>query len=263
MKYMQLVARVTRKLRAGLERLYAGHERVDIAIESILEGRKGGKIKLWADDLANPQLSAIEHGSFVRFAGDPAGKQTATGFIRDLKTPLFVQPSPAGWIQLLEEAHGESLKHTRRYRLSGNLLSQSHLTAILRASPWANAVRRLDKRQARQLREDEWGKYHFLNCTDPEELVEKGMGFYIETGGEIASCCSAILVSSRGYEANIITKPAYRRQGMAGAVAARFVLECLEKNREPHWDGANDASKRLALHLGYQVEGTYSLYYVM
>ncbi len=60
----------------------------------------------------------------------------------------------------------------------------------------------------------------------------------------------------------IITKPAYRRQGMATAVAARFVLECLEKNLEPHWDGANEASNNLAVELGYIEVSTYSISYV-
>ena len=259
---MQLVAELTKELKAGLEKLYAKHERIDIAIESLLENQQGGKIRLWADDLTNPELSALEHGSFIRFAGNPTERRAAANFIRGLKTPLFVQPSPAGWIQLLNEAYGESLKQTRRYKFSSDQLSKSHLTEIVRTSPWGNLVRRLDKQQVKKLSEDDWGKYHFLNCTEPEELVEKGIGFCVQTGGEIASCCSSVLVSSTGYEANIITKPAYRRQGMAKAVAARFITECLEKNLEPHWDGANDSSKSLAMQLGYELTGDYILHYV-
>jgi hypothetical protein len=259
---MQLVTELTKELKARLERLYAAHERIDLAIESLLEGRRGGNLKLWADDLTNPALSAIAHGSFTRFAGEPAGRPAASALISRLKTPLFVQPSPAGWIQLLEEAHGERVKQTRRYRLWSNGLRKSHLVEILRASPWADSVRRLEKPHAKRLSEDAWGQYHFPNCAEPQQLVEKGMGFCIHVDDEIVSCCSSILTSRTGHEVNIITKPAYRRQGMAMAVAARFVLECLEKNLEPHWDGANEASKKLAVGLGYIDAGTYSIYYV-
>jgi hypothetical protein len=49
---------------------------------------------------------------------------------------------------------------------------------------------------------------------------------------------------------------------MATAVAAKFILACLEKNLEPHWGGASEASKDLAVALGYTFIGTYNIYYI-
>ncbi len=260
---MELVGPLTRELKAKLEKLYATHKRIDLAIGSILEGQQGGSISVWVDDLVYPQASAIKHGSFTRFAGDPEAGGAVPAFISSLETPFFVQPSPVKWIRLLQEAYGERLKQTKRYVFSSNPLSKSHLAGIIQASPWRDSVRRLEKQQVNVLWEDDWGKYHFMNYAKPEELVEKGIGYYIEVDGEIASCCSSALNSSKGYEVNIITKPAYRRQGMAQAVAARFIVACLEKNLEPHWDGANAASKKLAMQLGYECVGDYDLYYAL
>ncbi len=259
---MELVGPLTSELKAKLEKLYTTHERIDLAIESILEGKQGTSIRLWVDHSVNPKISAIRHGSFIRFAGDPGEDTKAVAFIRGLGTPLFVQPSPLKWVRLLEEEYGERLKQMRRYKFSSGQLSKSHLIGVIRASRWGDAVRKLEQQQVKDLSGDDWGKFHFLNYARPEELVERGMGYYIEAGGEIASCCTSTLSSSKGYEVNIITKPAYRRQGMAQAVAARFIIACLEKNLEPHWDAANESSKNLAIQLGYEAVGDYNLYYV-
>lgn len=260
---MKLVTEISKDLRVKLEELYARHERIDIAIESILEGQQGGNIKLWVDQKDHPKLSKIEHGSFIRFAGDPEENKGSSTMISRLTTPFFLQPSPAGWMQLLEKAYGVRLKKTKRYKFSSTHLSKSHMEEIIYKSPWRDAIRRLEKQHVEQLSEDDWGKYHFMNYAKPEDLIAKGIGYYLEKDGEIVSCCSSALISSNSYEVNIITKPAYRQQGIAKAVAAKFIEACLAKGMEPHWDAANEPSKRLALRLGYQFEGSYDLHYVM
>lgn len=259
---MELVSLITPSLQAILQKLYEDHERIDIAIESILEGQQGGKIKLWVDNIIHPSVSMIAHGSFIRFAGIPEDSKKAIGIISNLNKPFFVQPSPTQWIRLLEIVYRQNLQKTKRYKFSSTYLSESHLASVLKQSPWKDAVQRLNKQHVEKLYEDEWGKYHFMNCTYPDELVEKGMAYCIQIKEEIVSCCSSVLVSSDGYEVNIITKPGYRKQGMAKAVAARFLIECLAINKEPHWDAANDSSKQLALQLGYEFSGEYELYYV-
>jgi hypothetical protein len=61
---MQVVNDLTKELKARLEKLYAGHERIDLAVDSMLEGRRGGNLKRWVDDLTSLELSA---GTYKRF----------------------------------------------------------------------------------------------------------------------------------------------------------------------------------------------------
>jgi len=70
---------------------------------------------------------------------------------------------------------------------------------------------------------------------------------------------TAALVCSKGIELNIITDPAFRTKGLATIVAAKLIIDCLEKGWAPHWDAANDACLHLALKLGYKPEGAYDI----
>ena len=54
---------------------------------------------------------------------------------------------------------------------------------------------------------------------------------------------------------------AFRRQGLATALASALLLWCLERGLEPHWDAANPESVRLAKKIGYQFSGSYTAYY--
>jgi hypothetical protein len=42
------------------------------------------------------------------------------------------------------------------------------------------------------------------------------------------------------------------RFGLARAVAATLMLECLERGLTPHWNAANPVSQQLAVSLGYE-----------
>jgi hypothetical protein len=73
-------------LRPAMEKLFAHHHRVDLAIQSILEGQTGAQIAIKVDDLNNPSLAQLEHGTFTVFAGEPNAGQAAP-FIERLKKP--------------------------------------------------------------------------------------------------------------------------------------------------------------------------------
>lgn len=85
------------------------------------------------------------------------------------------------------------------------------------------------------------------------------MGYLVQDGDVVAAACTSALVCSKGIELNIITHPGFRNKGLATIVAARLILDCLDKGIEPHWDAANDTSKNLALKLGYEEKGTYDI----
>lgn len=55
----------------------------------------------------------------------------------------------------------------------------------------------------------------------------------------------------------IDTKPEYRRKGLATAVGAALILECLQAGLYPSWDAASRISVALAEKLGYTFSHAY------
>ena len=61
-------------------------------------------------------------------------------------------------------------------------------------------------------------------------------------------------------EIEVDTRKDCRRQGLALACSAAFLMECLEKGIVPNWDAANLQSVGLAEKLGYVYEKEYRVY---
>ena len=86
------------------------------------------------------------------------------------------------------------------------------------------------------------------------------MGYVIMEDDVIAAACTSAFVFSKGLEFNIVTHPEFRNRGLATIVAAaRLIIDCLDKGLEPHWDAANDISRKLALKLGNQEKSIYEM----
>jgi GNAT superfamily N-acetyltransferase len=93
-------------------------------------------------------------------------------------------------------------------------------------------------------------------------FLEGGLGVCALDGGQVASVCYAACVAGGQAEVDVLTRPEYRGRGLARAVGARFVDECLARGIQPTWDcfRENAASMSLAASLGFARERTYSLY---
>jgi hypothetical protein len=158
-------------LKPALKILFAHHHRVDLAIQSLLEGQTGTQISIKVDDLNNPSLVQLEHGTFTVFAGEPNADQAAP-FIKNLKKPCAIKPSPAAWTQ-----HIGAYQPVTRYSFSHHTLQKGYLQSLIDSHPLKDQVKRIDVPMASDLAGDEWGQYHFLNFHSPEQFVQTGIGF--------------------------------------------------------------------------------------
>ena len=100
---------------------------------------------------------------------------------------------------------------------------------------------------------DAWSKDFTANYPDYETFQRLGFGFLvIETAtGTIAAGASSFSSSLDSIEIDIATNPAYRKRGLATAISARMVLECIRRGKYPSWDAANMISVRIAEKIGY------------
>jgi GNAT superfamily N-acetyltransferase len=96
---------------------------------------------------------------------------------------------------------------------------------------------------------------------DQEAFLSKGLGYFIEDGGEIVSAIISAAVSGSEAEIDIQTDKDYRRRGYAHYLCHKFIEDCLERGMIPKWDcfENNIPSVKFAQKLGFEVEGKYPL----
>jgi GNAT superfamily N-acetyltransferase len=215
----------------------------------------------YVDRLEDAQVFLLEVGPFAYLAGDP-GVEAAADALRRLPPYTLLMPSTPGWVEAAELLFGARLRFMDRYRLSADRISPDSLNRILVDSRHRQAIRPIDL----PLSTSAWGQDHFLDISifdSAADFLERGVGFSLSNGDQLAGVAYSSLVCSRGIEISIYVEDAYRRQGIATALASRLLLWCLERGMEPHWDAANPESLKLSMKLGYRALDSYLAYYLV
>jgi RimJ/RimL family protein N-acetyltransferase len=80
-----------------------------------------------------------------------------------------------------------------------------------------------------------------------------GFGYSAVTSQAIASWCLTVFAAGGAYELGLATAPEHRGRGLATAVAAACISECLSRSATPHWqcEEANPASMHIAEKVGF------------
>jgi hypothetical protein len=258
---MHAIHKVDTTLRKKLEPLFAHHQRVDLGIDSVLEGQSGKQVKVVVDDMTNPGIALIRYGTFGVLGGN-ASHAAAGELVETIDLPCAMQPCPEPWLNLLQSRYAEKIKRIERFSFTHAFIDTNHLTTIITEHAHSHALHDIDSATAAMMDKHEWHKYHLLNYDSPDDFASNGFASGITVDGQLASVCSAALRCSSGIELNIITLPSFRNKGLAAVVAARTIKKAMASNLMPHWDAANASSARLAERLGYKRAGSYWTWYV-
>jgi GNAT superfamily N-acetyltransferase len=95
----------------------------------------------------------------------------------------------------------------------------------------------------------------------PADFLERGIGYTLLEEDRLAGAAYSSLVCSCGIEVSLFVDEAYRRRGVATALSAALLLECMRRGLRPNWDAANLESCALAEKLGYTPASSYESYY--
>lgn len=249
---------LTKANRVRLARAFKGNKRVDLSIDCAIEGQMG---KAYADDPRAPKAFRIQVGPFWYLAGDarsPGGYE----MMRDLRPHTLLMPSPAEWIDVAREIHGETLVPLLRYSFSSKNLSVERLSDLLDSSPFKDAIKRIDMAAAMEALAVQNGVMDLSDFDSAEDFVERGIGFRLMSNETMMGAAYSSLVCSKGIEVSIFVFPEHRRKGIATALASALLKWGLEHGMDPHWDAANPESCTLAEKLGYVQTETYDAYYL-
>ena len=249
---------LTKANRIVLARAFRNVKRVDIAIDSVIEGQMG---KSFTDDPANPTAFKLQIGPFCYYAGDFESKR-AVDLIRSLDPYSLVMAYPIEWIDIARELYGDKLIQFPRYSFSSENLSLGHICDLLHKSPFRSQIVRIDENCLNQLSSE---SDHFIDISafeSIEDFLDRGMGYCLTDKHMLIAGAYASLVSNTGIEVSIYVMPEYRRKGIATALACALIKDCLEHNACPHWDAANIESCKLAEKLGYVQNGIYEAFFL-
>lgn len=244
---------LTKPDRLHLAEAFRQSPRVDYSIDCVIEGQMG---RAYVDDPARPTAWRISIGPFWYFAGDangPGGRALLAG----LPPYNLLMPSPPAWAAAAKETFGDRLVTFPRYSFDAGSLSEAHLSAILDASPHRDRVRRADA--ALLARPDNYVEFEDFDSAD--DFLARGVGYTMMEDDRLVGAAYSSLVCSRGIEVSLFIDEPYRRRGVATAISAALLLECVRRGLRPNWDAANLESCALAEKLGYTPAGSYDSYY--
>jgi GNAT superfamily N-acetyltransferase len=235
--------------RTMLRPLFASVTYERVVCDAILDGTLPFG-EAWADHRQQPRVALLHSHSwgFVIVGGDASAPEAPT-LLRQVVAQRgwgAIWVPPGAWEDLVATTVGEQFG-ARCYHVSfhGQQLALDWLDQLRHSLPDGFSIRPLD-RDALATR---WPHV-------PQPLLAQRFG-YGAYAGTVQVCFVAAYWTARGkVHITLETEPAYRRKGIATAVAAQFCIEALQRQLDPYWTAnvTNHASYRLALKLGLRPE---------
>ena len=229
----------------------------DKLIVSCLQGHSG---KAFADDPDFPTAALIISYGFSFIGGNPASVQ-AVELLKSVPTGTDLIPQP-NWCEMVENVLGSRAQRKPRYgfKKEPGVFNREHLEKYAADLPEGFYIKTIDEETYDLLDSESWSLGLIENFASKEDFLTKGFGVAAIFNGRPVAGASSYIVYDGGIEVEIVTKPEYRRRGLASACGARLILECLERGLYPSWDAANIPSCLLAQKLGYTFSGEYASY---
>lgn len=234
----------------------------ETVVKTCLEGRIGS---IWSTDADAPKNLLLTAGEFVLFAGEPS--EELVSFIPEGYRTNFALMVAEGdderWYSLIEKVYGTRATRIKRFSIKKEGVSsfdKEHLAALAAHLPEGYETVKIDEELYNYCAGNETFGDFVSQYPTYADYKAHGLGFMCVKDGEPAAGVSSFSDYDGGIEIEIATSPAHRRLGLATAVAARFILECISLGKYPSWDAGNASSLALAEKLGYHLEREYPCY---
>ena len=119
----------------------------------------------------------------------------------------------------------------------------------------------IDNRIYNYLSEEEWSQDLQGDFESYQDFTLKGgFGFVILKNNELIAGISSGLVYHGAVEVEVATRPNEQGNGFAKKLGAAMILEALNREMFPLWDAHNEASKKVAEFLGYELVESYEAF---
>jgi RimJ/RimL family protein N-acetyltransferase len=229
-------------------------------INAVIEGHAPGRV--FTDHATDPQSAfVLTNAGFSYLLGSPKNRafnQALKGLLDNEIFPeikqsddptLIFYPLSDGWEAPLKEMlTGREVYDIFRKQFTFNQEKFSQLAGGRSQIPAGFSLHPIDQDLLNKFGAD------MFPWESPQFFLEKGFGFWLLTGDEIACECSSVFVGGGSVEINIHTDEKYQRQGLASIAATAFITECLKRGIRPNWEcwWDNEPSVSLAQKLGFE-----------
>ncbi|MBR6917738.1 MAG: GNAT family N-acetyltransferase [Clostridia bacterium] len=231
-------------------------------VKICLEGRIG---EIYAPAEKHPESVMFRVNEIILFGGTP-DRELASYYPETYKTHFALMSAKGDspeWYSLIEEVYGDKATRITRYATeidSIDLFDKEYLSSVAADLPDGYETVPIDEKLYYACQVDPDFSDFVAQYPTYEDFKEHGIGFICLYNGEPASGISSFADYEGTIELELATKPAHRRRGLAAAVSARIVLECISRGLYPSWDAANISSLNLAYKFGYHLDHEYTAY---
>lgn len=237
-------------------------DREEVLIQSALEGSTG---HVWMPIMNKPSYCLVQQGDFSYLIGIPpkaAKSLELRETLIDYCSHGFIIPGDELWDNWMEENFSGEYRLISRYATKKECenFDQNQLKDYIKNIPDGIKIKKISEKLYQQALKEEWSRDFCSNFSSAEDFLQNGLGYVAMDGKQIVAGCSAY---GRGHDRMSIqveTREDYRKQGLALACSASFILDCLERGIYPEWDAANLQSVGLAEKLGYVFDKEYQVY---
>lgn len=243
--------------RTAIRPLFADYPYLQGLVNGALRGAFG---EAFADQTKAATVGMLSADDFVFFAGDPSCA-TAAEMISSQPAGSWLIGRDAAWQARFVEIWGDQLKQKERFAFQApTVWNRARLTGLMRNVPAGCTLMQIPEVAAARFARLSASLVDFDAQGEPS--MARSVGFGVEQEGQfIAGCAGAPANGLLDFE--IQTALAYRRRGLATAVAAAMILYCLDHDLQPCWDAANEMSARLAEKVGFVGLTPYMAYQIM
>lgn len=233
----------------------------NVCLLSTIEGKMG---KGWIDNKDNPAVGFVLVADFCYILGkykDIECENKIKDLLPKAKGKIIGVDDP-NWIAVLEKYYPESFKKFNRYAIKKepSAFNKDILNSYVSAVEGLFKIERIDEKLYDKVLSDPFMADCCCFFRSLEDFLENGRGYVIMHDNEIIAGASSYSWCKGLIDITIGTKNEYRQKGLAKAVAAKLILECLEKGIYPVWDSVDMRSVALAKNLGYSFDKEYEVY---
>ncbi|MBC8531981.1 GNAT family N-acetyltransferase [Gehongia tenuis] len=222
----------------------------EVIIRGALEGAMG---EVWADDTTRWYRAArISLGDFWFLGGDPRS-EGARELVDGAADGTVLVCQSEDWHLIVREIYGDRIRQIERYALEqkSTHFDEDRLTAMTRTLPEGCRLAPLDAQLAEEALRHAWCREWVEQFDSPLDFARRGLGMCALCKGEIVAGAASYGICRGEIEIQVTTRKDFRKRGLAKAVSAALILECIQKRIRPNWDAAHRVSACLAQSLGY------------
>ena len=202
---------------------------------SVLDGVMG---KAYVDNTLNPRIAFLVVRRYCFMSGN-FSKEKLKDIINDNFKNFILIPSDS-LKSKIESIYKDSIIKRQRFSIKKEVkFNENKLKDMVNKIPSKFEIIKINKNLADRIKKED-----FINITDDYE--KNGIGYCCMYNKEIIGVASSNIFYKDGIEVNIRVKENYRRRGIATAMAANLILECLRENKKISWDAYNINSVKLA-----------------